>query len=252
MNSGYSHSNVVYNGGGKIRYQKIWTGEVLDYEYWIWYLITSISYLLTQPADTQMVQEWCKLQDDYIILSITAVTTRVRENNWTDICRVFITTPSMAIILHRKPASLGTPLDIRGGAHDSNKEKKLYFTNGHGHLIFTYNNTKHMQWTQSARNQRKDMKEGRSEIKTTFVKSYKWNLWQDNGTGVTLQRDDSRKQECPKMVVVTSTSLTHQSKFENSTNKQVWYMQIPDNTGGITFWWQCGTLKHIPTCNCIP
>jgi len=28
----------------------------------------------------------------------------------------------MAIILHRKPASLGTPLDIGGGAHDSNKE----------------------------------------------------------------------------------------------------------------------------------
>jgi hypothetical protein len=29
---------------------------------------------------------------------ITAVTTRVRGNNWTDIYRVFITTPSMAII----------------------------------------------------------------------------------------------------------------------------------------------------------
>jgi len=45
------------------------------------------------------------------------------------------------------------------------------------------------------------------------------NLWQDNGTGV--KRDDSRKQKCPKMVVVTSILLTHQSKFENSTNKQV-------------------------------
>ena len=77
-----------------------------------------------------------------MILSITAVTISVRGNNWTDICRVFITTPSMAIILHRKPASIGTPPDIRDGAHDSNKAK-LYFTNGH--LMFTYNNTKHMQ-----------------------------------------------------------------------------------------------------------
>jgi hypothetical protein len=46
------------------------------------------------------------------------------------------------------------------------------------------------------------------------------NLWQDNGIGVTLQRDERRKQKCPKMVVVTSALLTHQS-FENSTNKQV-------------------------------
>jgi hypothetical protein len=126
----------------------------------------------------------------------------------------------MAIILHRKPASIGTPPDIRGGAHDSNKENKLYITNGH--LIFTYHNTKHTQRTQSIINQRKDTKEGRSEIETTFVETVKdERLRQDNGTGVTLQRDDSRRQECPKMVVVASTSLTHQSKFENSTNKQV-------------------------------
>ena len=131
MNSGCSHSTVVYNGGGKIRYQKIWTSGVLDYKYWIWFFITSISYLLTQTADTRMVQEWCKLQDDYVILSITAVTIRVRGNNWTDIRRVFISTPSKAIILHRKPASIGTPPDITGRAHDSNKENKLYITNGH-------------------------------------------------------------------------------------------------------------------------
>jgi len=95
-----------------------------------------------------------------MILGITAVTTRVRDNNWTDICRVFITTPSMAIILHRKPATLGTPLDIRGGAHDSNKENILYFTNGHGHLIFTYNNTKHTQHNLSEIKGRTQRREG--------------------------------------------------------------------------------------------
>jgi hypothetical protein len=65
------------------------------------------------------------------------------------------------------------------------------------------------------RNQRKDTKEERSETKTTFVETVTdKNLWQDNRKGVTLQRYDSRKQQCPKMVVVTSTSLTRHSKFE--------------------------------------
>jgi hypothetical protein len=41
----------------------------------------------------------------------------------------------MAIILHRKPASTGTPPDIRGGAHDSNKENNLYIIILYLHII---------------------------------------------------------------------------------------------------------------------
>ena len=36
-----------------------------------------------------------------------------------------------------------------------------------------------------------------------------------------FEKNDSRMQECPQKVVVTPTSLTHQRKFENSTDKQV-------------------------------
>ena len=46
--------------------------------------------------------------------------------------------------------------------------------------------------------------------------------------------------------------ITDTSKQTWKLYKQVWYVQIPDNTGGITFWWKCGTLKHIPTHNCKP
>lgn len=82
------------------------------------------------------------------------------------------------------------------------------------HIIIP--NTHNEHW-----NQRKDTKEGRNETKTTFVETVTdKNLWQENRKGVTLQRYDRRKQEFPKMVVVTSTSLTRRSKFENSTNKQ--------------------------------
>jgi hypothetical protein len=117
-----------------------------------------------------------------MILSITAVTTRVRGNNWTDIYRVFITTPSMAIILHRKPVYIGTPPDIRGGAHDSNQENKLYITNGH--VIVMYHNTKHTQRTQSIRNKREDTKKGRSEIETTFVETVTYEkLWRNFAKG---------------------------------------------------------------------
>ena len=86
-------------------------------------------------------------------------------------------------------------------------------------VILYSHNTKHTQWTQSITNQRKDTKEGRSERETFVETVADKNLWQYNRTGVTMQRDDSRKQKCPKLVVVTSTSLTHQSKFENSTNR---------------------------------